>query len=290
MITIENLRHFLAVVENHGVNRAAERLFISSSSLTRSIQMIETDKKVTLFNRIGRGLNLTQEGEVLYQEAKDVVTRFDGLLADQTQKGADLTGHFMLGASHFLCKSILPGKLINVSEKFKNASFGVYSFDSSILLRKIHIGEIDFGISFALKTDNVVESEVISSGQLYLCTRKNHPLAQASFNEVKKKISDYPAVMHRPVDSIDRCDNHPVYKEHGIKPEIQLYWDSDFFALDVLAQNDSWSLLPDIVIESDPRVVKLAHPKNWSAPYEIRLFWNNRKSNEVLKNALMENR
>ena len=288
MITIENLRHFLAVVDHHGVNRAAEHLFISSSSLTRSIQMIEEDKKVSLFNRVGRGLSLTREGEALFLEARDVVSKFDSLLSEHTLKGPDLSGHYMIGASHFLTKAILPDKLSRISQQFKNATFGVYSFDSSILIKKIHLGEIDFGISFALKTENVVESATISSGQLYLCARKDHPLAQASFAEVKKKISSYPAIMHRPVDSIDRCDNHPVYKEHGIKPNIQLFWDSDFFALDVMAKNDSWSLMPEIVIDSDPRMVKLAHPKNWEAPYEISLFWNSRKSNEVLKKAFLE--
>lgn len=288
MITIENLRHFLAVVDHHGVNRAAEHLFISSSSLTRSIQMIETDKKVSLFNRVGRTLSLTREGEALFQEAREVVSKFDALLSEHTLKGPDLSGHYLIGASHFLTKYLLPEKLNRISQQFKNATFGIYSFDSSILIKKIHLGEIDFGISFGLKTENVVESELLSSGQLYLCTRKDHPLAQMSFAEVKKKISSYPAVMHRPVDSFDRCDNHPVYKEHGIKPNIQLYWDSDFFALDVLAKSDSWSLMPQVVIDSDPRVVKLAHPKNWDAPYEIKLLWNSRKSNEVLKKAFLE--
>lgn len=288
MITIENLKHFLAVVDHHGVNRAADHLFISSSSLTRSIQMIEVDKKVSLFNRVGRQLILTREGEALFHEAREVVSKFDSLLSEHTLKGPELSGHFMIGASHFLCKEILPKKLSRIAEESKNATFGIYSFDSSILIKKIHLGEIDFGISFALKTESVVESALISSGQLYLCARKNHPLAQANFSEIKKKISSFPAIMHRPSDSFDRCDNHPVYKEHGIKPNIQLYWDSDFFALDVLANNDSWSLLPEVVINSDPRIVKLAHAKNWEAPYEIRLYWNSRKSNEILKKAFLE--
>src|SRR5690606_20705427 len=128
--------------------------------------------------------------------------------------------------------------------------------DSSILLKKIHLGEIDFGISFALQTDNQLESVVIQKGKLCLATRIGHPLANETFSEVKKKISLYPAAMHRPVDSIDRCDNHPIYKEHKIKPNIQFYWDSDFFALDVLALTDSWSLIPEIVIDSDPRIKK----------------------------------
>lgn len=288
MITIENLRHFLAVVDHHGVNRAADHLFISSSSLTRSIQMIEMDKKVSLFDRLGRQLSLTRDGEVLAHEAREVVSRFDALLSEHTLKGPDLSGHFMIGASHFLSKAILPRKLSRLSEQFKNATFGIYSFDSSVLIKKIHMGEIDYGISFALKTENVVDSVLLSSGQLCLCTRKDHPLARASFAEVKKKISDFPAIMHRPIDSIERCDNHPVYKEHGIRPHIQLFWDSDFFALDVLAQSDSWSLMPDIVIDSDPRIVKLSHPRNWEAPYEIRLYWNSRKSNDVLKKAFLD--
>lgn len=288
MITIENLKHFVAVVNNNGINRAAEQMFISPSSLTRSIQIIETEVAFLLFDRIGRSIQLNKQGLKFFEETKEVLAKFEGLLTNQDLDSKALFGHYMIGGSHFLCKHILAKVLSGLSSKYKNATFGVYSYDSSILIKKIHIGEIDMGVSFSLKTSASIDSEFLSSGQMYLCGSKKHPLANAPFSEVKKYLSDYPAIMHRPSESVERCDNHPVFKTHGIHPKIQLYWDSDFFAMDVMASDNSWSLLPDIVIDSDPRLVKFKHPKNWSAPYDLRVFWNKRKPNDILKTAFLE--
>lgn len=288
MVTVENLKHFVAVVNNNGINRAAEQIFISPSSLTRSIQLIEEEINFPLFDRIGRNIQLNQQGMKFFEEAKEVLSKFEGLLTNQELEGKALSGHYMIGASHFLCKHILAKSLGRISAKYKNATFGIHSFDSGLLLRKIHMGELDMGISFSLKPSAAIDSELISTGQMYLCAGKKHPLANAPFNEIKKHLSDYPATMYRPSESVERCDNHPEFKNHGISPNIQLYWDSDFFAMDVMASDQSWSMLPDIVIDSDPRLVKLKHPKNWSAPYEIRVFWNKAKPNDILKSAFLD--
>lgn len=289
MISLENIKHFIAVVEHNGINRAAEHIFISSSSLSRSIQIIEEDVKKLLFDRVGRTLHLNADGKCFYEDAKKLILQYENLLSvNQVERKKELTGHYMIGASHFLCKSIVAHKVDALAKKNPKASFGVYSFDSSVLIKKIHLGEIDIGFSFSLKPSSVIKTQKIYTGEMYLCTGRKHPLSKAPFSEVKKNLSNYPAIMHRPSDSIERCDNHPVFKEHNIKLNIPIYWDSDFFALEVLAQNQSWSLMPDFVIDSDPRVIKLSHPKNWSAPYDVMLFWNVHKSLDELREALAE--
>jgi hypothetical protein len=66
-----------------------------------------------------------------------------------------------------------------------------------------------------------------------------------------------------------------------------VYWDSDFFALGLLARGDCWSLLPDYVLRSRDDVTPFAHPKDWQAPYTIALLWNRRKSVGQLKGAVL---
>jgi DNA-binding transcriptional LysR family regulator len=288
MISIENIRHFIAVVNSNGVNKAAEHIFISSSSLSRSVQIIEAELNQKLFDRVGKTIQLNKHGKKFYDDSLKLLAQYENLLKGEENFENELVGNYMIGASHFLCKTILAKKISALTKKYKNASFGIFSLDSSVLVKKIHLGEIDIGFAFSPKTSESIESQILFTGEMYLCGRKKHPLMGATFNEVKKKIDQYPAIMHRPTDSIERCDNHPVFKQYGIQPQIQTYWDSDFFALETLALDDSWSLLPDIVIDSDPEVMKFQHPKNWSAPYEVKIFWNKRKSLENLKNELLE--
>lgn len=287
MLTFENIKHFIGIVTYDGINKAAERLFISPSSLSRSVQIIETELGHKLFDRIGRTLQLNAQGREFYDKSLGLISQYDQLFKVESHLEKELVGNFTIGASHFLCKSLLAKKISALAKKYKNATFGVVSLDSSTLVKKIHAGELDMGISFSPKDSDIIESQTIHSGQLYLCGRKKHPLSGAPFTEVKKTISDYPAIMHRPSDSIERCDNHPAFKQYNLRPDIQIFWDSDFFALETLHQDDYWSLMPDLIIDSDSRIVKFNHPVNWNAPYEIKLFWNKKKSQENLKKAFL---
>jgi DNA-binding transcriptional LysR family regulator len=67
------LRCFLAVVDHGGVNRAAEALFLAQPSVSQSLRSLERDLDTALFHRTGGRLVLTAAGEVLVDQARDVV-------------------------------------------------------------------------------------------------------------------------------------------------------------------------------------------------------------------------
>lgn len=287
MITIENLKHFVAVVENKGVIRAAEKIFISASSITRSIQQIESDIGKPLFDRVSRNVNLNQEGSRFYERARELLYQYALLLHEDNRDG-DLRGHYRIGASHFLCENILCDLVNKLTAKHKHATMEIYSFESHILIKKLHQGEIDLGISFSPKPSEIIESKRIYTGQLRLCASKQHPLATKPFSQVRKEISNYPAIIHRPTESLDRCDNHPMFTKFKIAPNIQVYWDSDYFALGLLKRSESWSMVPDFILKHTQDVVALKHPDDWDAPYQIDMVWNKRKSVTDLRDAVLK--
>ena len=61
-MTLNQLRYFLAVAEHENYRRAAEKLYISQPSLSRSISSLEAELGVLLFDKNGRGIELTKEG------------------------------------------------------------------------------------------------------------------------------------------------------------------------------------------------------------------------------------
>lgn len=286
MITIENLKHFVAVVENQGVIRASEKIFISASSVTRSIQQIESEIGKPIFDRVSRTVTLNQEGMRFYDKARELLYQY-ALLLHAEDVGGELRGHYRIGASHFLSEHLLCDLVAKLTTKFKKASIEVYSFDSHILMKKLQDGEVDLGFSFSPKISESIEYKVIHKGQLRLCASKKHPLMAKPFSELKKELNEYPAIIHRPSESIDRCDNHPMFGKFKIMPSIQVYWDSDFFALGLLTRGDYWSMLPDYVLKSRTDVTAFKHPEDWNAPYEIDMVWNKRKSVADLKDAVL---
>lgn len=70
---IRHLRYFLAVVDEGGVNRAAEALHVAQPSLSQALRKFESMQGTQLFHRIGRGLVLSPAGEALVGPARMIL-------------------------------------------------------------------------------------------------------------------------------------------------------------------------------------------------------------------------
>jgi DNA-binding transcriptional LysR family regulator len=74
-MTLEQLRIFIAVAERGHVTRAAEVLGISQSAASAAIAALEARYRTRLFDRVGRGIELTETGRLFLREARAVLDR-----------------------------------------------------------------------------------------------------------------------------------------------------------------------------------------------------------------------
>lgn len=85
----DKLRIFHAAAEAGSFTHAGDQLHMSQSAVSRQVSALERDLKVPLFHRHARGLQLTEQGEMLYRTAADVMTKLqtaEMLLTDATSK------------------------------------------------------------------------------------------------------------------------------------------------------------------------------------------------------------
>jgi DNA-binding transcriptional LysR family regulator len=73
----DKLRVFHAVVEAGSFTRAGEVLTLSQSAVSRQIGVLEESLQVPLFHRHARGLMLTEQGEILFRVAKEIVKKLN---------------------------------------------------------------------------------------------------------------------------------------------------------------------------------------------------------------------
>ncbi|MCU1278272.1 MAG: LysR family regulatory protein CidR [bacterium] len=78
---LRHLRYFVAVAEEEHVGRAARRLHVSASPLSRQIQQLANEIGVELFVREGRRIRLTDAGKALLEQARDLLTGIDRAVA-----------------------------------------------------------------------------------------------------------------------------------------------------------------------------------------------------------------
>lgn len=74
---LRHLRCFIAVAEERSFSRAAERLHIEQSPLSRTIKKLESDLGVVLFQRTSRGTRLTWAGQVFLEDARRVLVALE---------------------------------------------------------------------------------------------------------------------------------------------------------------------------------------------------------------------
>ena len=76
---LEQLRIFLAAAEDGGFSPAARRLYISHSTVSRTVAALERELGVQLFVRSNRRQRLTGAGQLLADEARTLLTQADAL-------------------------------------------------------------------------------------------------------------------------------------------------------------------------------------------------------------------
>ena len=99
-MTLQQLKYALAIAETGSMNKAAERLYVSQPSLTASVQELEKEAGIQIFNRSGRGVTLTNDGTEFLRYAQQVVGQFDVLAEKYISKG-NVKKKFGVSAQHY---------------------------------------------------------------------------------------------------------------------------------------------------------------------------------------------
>ncbi|MBO7702944.1 MAG: LysR family transcriptional regulator, partial [Solobacterium sp.] len=69
-MTIQQIYYAIVIAETGSLNKAAEKLYLSQPSLTSAVQELEKSIGITIFNRSGRGVTLTNEGREFLEYAR----------------------------------------------------------------------------------------------------------------------------------------------------------------------------------------------------------------------------
>lgn len=74
-----HMKYAVEIAETKSINKAAEKLFVGQSALSRAIKELETSLGVTLFERSAKGMFPTPDGEVFVRYAKTVLKQVDAI-------------------------------------------------------------------------------------------------------------------------------------------------------------------------------------------------------------------
>lgn len=145
-VNLRFLRTFVAIADNAGVARAAERLNLTQSAASRQIQALEDELGLALFARIGRGVRLTPEGE-------DLLVRSRRLLSDAAALGERASalksgevGVLRLGATPQVIETLLAEFLLRYRKRHSGVEVHLVEDGGARLPARLQRGDVDVAI------------------------------------------------------------------------------------------------------------------------------------------------
>ena len=110
-MTLEQLRIFVAVAERLHMTQAGRALRVTQSAASAAVAALESRHDVLLFDRVGRGLELSQAGRVFLPEAKAVLARAEAASRALDELAGFERGSIAIAASQTVANYWLPERL-----------------------------------------------------------------------------------------------------------------------------------------------------------------------------------
>lgn len=147
MILDHRIRVFLQVARAEGFRRAARRLGLSQSAVSFHIDKLEEELGVQLFNRQGRSISLTPEGQIFFQELQDLdraARRVENNFAFHSNL---LSRRVRIGSNAVACPFILPWVIQAFMKEQPEVQFNYrHAKDEADLVADLESGDLDLGI------------------------------------------------------------------------------------------------------------------------------------------------
>ncbi|MGN6769181.1 MAG: LysR family transcriptional regulator [Rhizobiaceae bacterium] len=176
-LSSEDLRTFLALAEEKSFTRAAARCNKSQSAFSSRIRAIEDMLGARLFDRTTRNVELTVEGKIFQDSARQLFGEFSDMVNNFRDYAARRKGRVSIAALPSVSSAWLP----LVFRRFRDENPGIDLSLSDTLsercLELVRNGSADIAITSATKNDSDLETAMLGSENFFLVHRRDHPLA-----------------------------------------------------------------------------------------------------------------
>jgi len=220
-----NLNHlaiFHAVAANASVSAGARRLHISQSAVSKQLGEFEQTLGVTLFDRLPRGVRLTEAGRLLVGYAN----RLFAIEAEAEEALGDLRtlkrGRLSIGASRTIGAYLLPDVLARFRRSHPEVELALQVDNTRAIETKLVAGEIDVGFTEGVVDNEFLQYRVFAQDELVVIAAPAHA-AVAAAPLTPAALTRYPLLMHE-VGSGTRAVTERMFADRNlaVRPAMTL--------------------------------------------------------------------
>lgn len=142
---IRQLRYFIAIAEEGQITSAAKRLNMAQPPLSQQLKQMEDELGVTLIERSGKRMELTEAGHTLYRQALSIVHQMEEALSEVKETGEGLRGSLSIGVSA-LSAYYLPEHIRQFQQQYPLITYKVWKGDTQLLSQWLERRTIEVAI------------------------------------------------------------------------------------------------------------------------------------------------
>lgn len=263
LMDIRQLKYFVTIAREGQITRAAKLLNMEQPPLSRALKQMEDELNVKLFDRNGKGLQLTEAGQLLKIKAEQLILQFSETLEEVKEFEQGVTGVLNIGAV-FSCISLLPQPIEKFRQKYPDVTFKILEGDHYYIgeqLEKRSVDVVFVRLPFEGLTDphQLELFKLPSDPFVAVVPTKWEQLIKAD-KLTLEEISKYPLVTLK-TDQTTHMHEQVIhyFKQQHLEPNVVCECSSVAITVALIAEGLGVSLLPQSVMSSfrDPRVTMI---------------------------------
>ncbi|HFJ9613168.1 TPA: LysR family transcriptional regulator [Stenotrophomonas maltophilia] len=176
---IKALRFFLHVADTLSFSRAAERLNVSQSVVTRVIAQLEHSVGIKLLDRTTRRVALTPGGVLLLKEAQPLMAHIESVQRAVRHAVAERSGRFTVGSTSMAMQTVTPAFLRRFKQIHPDVQLEVRELTSDAQVESLLSTEIDLGFLLMPASNPTLTVQPIYHERMRLAVPDDHPHATA---------------------------------------------------------------------------------------------------------------
>ncbi|WP_321912232.1 LysR family transcriptional regulator [Paraburkholderia sp. J11-2] len=211
-MNLKRLEHLVAVVEEGTLAAAARRVNLTQPALTRSIQTLEDEAGMALFDRGARGVTLTSTGRMVLERARRILFEASCLERDLQLVQQHEMGSVRFGLGPFPAAILLSRVLRTMQRNWPNLRVNAEVSNSEALFAALQSEQLDFVLSANRLMPLTVEMEVrpLTPEPIGFFVRPDHPLCGspvelAQIREARLASVPLPVAAHELWRTLLRC-------------------------------------------------------------------------------------
>ncbi len=250
-VELAQLDAFIAAADCGSFSRAADMLNVAQPSLSNRIQSLEREVGQPLFERMGRGVKLTDAGRSFLPYAQRVLrTLNDGLMVlEGTRDGT--AGRLMIGTAPAVGTYVLPRLLKVFCDNHPGVDVLVRTGHSDEVLQMVVDDDVQVGIGRPINHPDV-RTVTLYQDELVLVVSALHRFSKKGSVKVEQLADDSLILFDR--DSGYYGMILGLFRELGVVPQQQMQLDSIEATKKMVEANLGIALLPEVSVEREIRL------------------------------------